>query len=367
MYHQNYGELPLNTRLAQKMKKHILLYSSLVLLSLAWLLLGHGLITCSPYQLYVVGTYYVAGICLVCTVPNIVIMLIHLRRISIGNYDLRLSNERIERIHHRGLTQISQKQWSINSIAQLCISRSTLGQEQALETGGGALLSLFKDEHYYTVYLIDTHHQEHWLLTSSNREQMCKTYQDLKYLLPSICSHDFLDTSTHILHPPRWLSVYCKTYTKMYGRALRLYFAGFLLTGMSLMFGIFTYSTYVNGTASGVWIRGIGTLHSKKILTEEIDGKEVQQIHATVEYTSPKQVISKDVELSEDDLKELGIRLSDTPSELVIYWQKNHLEKLRLSPPYPTSTPYYLALLSLVLLLSQVIPLSKLKTYTSES
>lgn len=366
MLNQQYSELALNERLAQKLKKGILLSSSLVLLSLAWLLLGHGLYDCTPYRLYVAGAFLAAGACLTVVAPCLFMMLIQLRRLSIGCYDLALSSESIVRKHYRGASLISREQWSPSHMTQVCISRSVLGREQTLVTRSGFFLSLFfKDEHYYTVYFVDAQHRTYWLLTSSDCEQIRHVYQGLKSLLPLLSSQDNLDTATHILRLTLRQSEEGGHHSE-YGRATHLFFAGFMLTGFSLMSGVLAYHIYGNSTASGAWLRSTGTLQNQQVVTKVSDGKEVRQIHATVQYSRHKQVISKPMELSEGDLKEQGIELSDVPCELFVYWQKEHPEKLRTSPPHPTSRPFYFIFLSLVLFVSQVIPLRMLRPYPKE-
>ncbi len=172
MFNQQYSEFTLNARLVHKLKKGILYSSSFSLLSLGWLLFGRGASTCSPYQVYAAGAFLLAGACLVAVAPYLFIMLIQMRRLSIGSYELSLSSVGIERIHRRGASMVSQEQWLVSDIQQVCISRSAVGREQALETCMRYFQALFSDEHYYTVYLVDAHHQEHWLLTSSDGEEI---------------------------------------------------------------------------------------------------------------------------------------------------------------------------------------------------
>ncbi len=144
---------------------------------------------------------------------------------------------------------------------------------------------------------------------------------------------------------------------------MNLFFAGMALTFFSLMSGILAYNSYVNGEASGPWLRSTGTLQNQRVVTKVDDDEELREIHATVHYPRHKQMTTKQVELSEERVKELGIAQGDTPCMLAVYWQEEHPEKLRLSPPLPVSRPFYLALLSLALFTSQVIPLSMLRVY----
>lgn len=85
-----------------------------------------------------------------------------------------------------------------------------------------------------------------------------------------------------------------------------------------------------------------------------------------MQYPRYKHVVTKQLDLSENELKELGIGLGDAPCELAVYWQKEHPDKLRLSPPLPASRPIYFALLSLGLFVFQVIPLRLLRPHPKE-
>ena len=366
MFNEKYKELTLNARLARKIKRGILLSSSLVLLALTWLLFGHGIWQAGSYQRVVVVAFFAAGTCLVFTVPCLLIMLIHLRRLSIGSYELSISAESITRIHYSKSIKVAQEQWPTSHIKQVCISRSTLAREQTLVTGAWLLLPLFKDELYYTVYVVDAHQREHWLLTSSDCEPIHKVYQELRHLLPFINAQDYLDMPTHILSLPLWQSeFYGATYTRERGRATKLFAAGFILTGMSLMAGIFSYSTYVNG-ASGAWVCSTGTLLSLQELSIRTQGQDEHKIRAAVQYTRQGQLVSQTLELSRESLQKLGLSLSDTPRELHLYSRSGMPETLRLSLPEPTNSPYYFAILSLALLLSQIIPLRMLRPYPNE-
>lgn len=270
------SELVLNARLAKKLRNGIRLALALVLVSLLFLIFGQGLNTWRFYSYFAVPAFLAAGLCLTYASPCLWIMIIQWRRLSIGRYELSLSHEGIVRKHYRGASLMSQEQWSPSDITQVCISRSVLGREQTLVTFAWFLRALFfGDELYFSVYLVDRQHREHWLLTSTDSEQIRLVYQELSHWLPFASRQDYLDAATHVLRlSPRQSEE--GSYHAEFGRAQHLFFAGFMLTGLSLGTGVFAYSCYRNSAASGAWLRSTGTMLNQRVETKVTDGEEIR-------------------------------------------------------------------------------------------